>query len=595
MTASVKCDIAQDTMLIGIGVSPGVSIGEAYLMRRAKMAAIERSIEGRDVAGEVQAFRDALEQSRGQLHEVKRKVQSQVSSDHLYILDAHLMILDDPMLIEETITTIQKEQVNAEGALQRSLQKFRRVFDEIEDEYLRERGSDIEAVGDRILRNLMGESQFSLTGIMRQAVVVAHDLSPADTVQIDKRKILGFVTDLGGRTSHTAILARSLGIPAVVGLENATSLVPGSTPMIIDGSSGTVILNPSTETFREYLKKKQAFEYFEQELLSYRDLPAVTEDGYRLTLKGNVELPEEVAATMNHGGEGIGLFRTEFLFLGQESPPSEEEQFLLYRDLVKKMAPHSVTIRTLDIGGDKYAPDINLVDEANPALGLRGVRFSLTERRMLETQLRAILRASAFGPVRIMFPMISGVAEVRACRAMIRQIMETLEQKGIPFDPATEVGIMIETPSAVLIADFLAQEVDFFSVGTNDLIQYCLAVDRGNEHVAYLYEPLHPAILRALASICKAGREAEIEVAMCGEMSSDPLYLLILIGLGFTELSMNAPCISRVKRVLRRLRQADAGPFLEKAMQMRTAAEVASLADREMTALLPDIFEEALI
>lgn len=595
MTASVKCDIAQDTILIGIGVSPGVSIGEAYLMRRAKMAAIERPIEKRDVDGEVQAFQDALDQSRGQLIEIKRKVQSQVCSEHLYILDAHQMILDDPMLIDETISTIQNEQINAEGALQRSLKKFRSVFDAIEDEYLRERGSDIDAVGDRILRNLMGESQLSLSGIMRQAVVVAHDLSPADTVQIDKRKILGFVTDLGGRTSHTAILARSLGIPAVVGLENATSLVPGGTPLIIDGSSGTVVLNPSTETFREYLKKKQAFEYFEQELLSYRELPAITEDGYHLTLKGNVELPEEVVATIAHGGEGIGLFRTEFLFMGQESPPSEEEQFSLYRDLVKKMSPHSVTIRTLDIGGDKYAPDINLVDEANPALGLRGVRFSLTEGRLLETQLRAILRASAFGPVRVMFPMISGVAEVRSCRALIKRIMEDFEREGIPFDSSTEVGIMIETPSAVMIADLLAQEVDFFSVGTNDLIQYCLAVDRGNEHVAYLYEPLHPAILRALASVCQAGREADIEVAMCGEMSSDPLYLLILIGLGFTELSMNASCISRVKRVLRRLRQSDAEPFLEKAMKLRTAAEVAALVEREMTTILPDIFEEVTI
>jgi len=591
--ASAKTEISPDTFLVGIGVSPGIAIGATHLVNRARMAAIERHIEESDVDAEIAAFEEAVDLSRRQLAEVKRQVADRHLAEHLYIIDTHRLILDDEMLHAETRRGIREDLLNAEGALKRALDKFRSVFESIEDEYLRDRGSDVESVGERLLRNLMGEAEQSLSVIDRKVVVVAHDLSPADTMQIDKEKIIGFVTDVGGRTSHTAILARSQGIPAVVGLENATALISGGTPLIIDGTSGTVILNPSVDTFREYLQKKQNYEYIERELLSYRSLPAETPDGYRLILRGNVELPGEVPHALEQGAEGIGLFRSEFLYLGRQSPPGEEEQFVAYRDIVQAMAPHEVTIRSLDAGGDKFVAEINLSDEANPALGLRGVRFSLADHQLLKVQLRAILRASTFGPVRVMFPMISGVAEIRACKSILHQAMEELRREGVAFDSGIPVGIMVETPSAALIADKLAREVDFFSVGTNDLIQYCLAVDRANEHVAYLYEPLHPAVLRALQLICKAAEKAGIKVAMCGEMAAEPLYLPILVGLGLGELSMNAPCIPRVKRVIRQIRRSEGKQLLEKLLELSTAAEIAHCLEEEMVSRLPDLFGKA--
>jgi phosphotransferase system enzyme I (PtsI) len=595
MTASEKNNITQDTFLVGLGASPGIAIGETFLLNRTRLTVVERPIGETEVAEEVQTFLDAVLLSKKQLEEVKAGVTDRQLAEHLYIIDTHLLILEDQMLIDDTIAIIRGDLVNAEGALKRTLDRFRKVFDSIEDEYLRERRSDIDSVGNRLLRNLKGEIQQSLTEFDRKVIIVAHDLSPADTMQIDKEKIIAFVTDVGGRTSHTAILARSMGIPAVVGLETVSSIVPGGTPAIIDGVNGTVILNPSAGTFKEYLKKKQAFEYLEKELLSYRELAAETTDGHRIALRGNVEMSDEVPLALSQGAEGIGLYRSEFLFMNRLLPPSEEEQFQAYRDIVERMAPHPVTIRTLDVGGDKFVPEINLADEANPAMGLRAIRFSLKERRLFKAQLRAILRASAFGRVRLMFPMISGVSEIRSCKECLEGAKSDLTAQNIPFDPHMPTGIMIETPSAALIADLLAKEVDFFSVGTNDLIQYCLAVDRGNEHVAYLYEPLHPAILKALEMISTAAREAGIGVGMCGEMAGEPLYSLVLLGLGFEELSMNAPGIPRVKRVLRQVSREEGVRLLEELKQLTTAQEVARRLEEEMGRRFPDLFGAPVI
>ncbi len=585
-----KTDIAPDTFLIGIAASPGIAIGETFLVNRTRMIPVERPIAPEEVAEQVEAFREAVRLSKAQLEEVKAGVADRNMAEHLYIIDTHLLILDDEMLIQETISHIESEQVNAEGALKRVLNKFRQVFDCIEDEYLRERRSDIDFVGDRLLRNLMGKGQQSLSEIDHKAIVIAHDLSPADTMQMDREKIIGFVTDVGGPTSHTAILSRSLAIPAVVGLETASSLIPGGVPAILDGTHGTVILNPTPETFREYLEKKQFLEYQERELLSYRDLPAVTLDGCEIRLRGNVEVAEEIPFVLEQGAEGVGLFRTEFLFMNRLAPPDEEEQFEAFRQIVTRMAPHPVTIRTLDVGGDKFVPEINLADEANPAMGLRGIRFSLKEVRLLKAQLRAIVRASAFGTVRVMFPLISGLSEIRACKDYLEEMKAELRAEGIDFDPGIEVGIMIETPSAALMADRLAREVDFFSVGTNDLIQYLLAVDRGNEHVAYLYEPLHPAVLRALRMICDAADERGIEVGMCGEMAGDSLYTLVLLGLGFRELSMNAPGLPRVKRILRQVTRRDGVDLLERLLQCDTAQEATALLEEEMGRRFPEFF-----
>jgi len=592
MMASVKIDIAEDTILVGIAAAPGIAISRSYLVSRDRMAVIERRISVEEVEPEVSAFKQAVEKSKAQLIEVREQADDKELSEHLYIIDTHLLILQDEMLIGETLKLISNELINAEGALNRVLRKVRRVFDKISDEYLRERHSDIDSIGDRLMRNLLGETRESLADVDEQVIVVAHDLSPADTVQMDKTKVVGFVTDIGGRTSHTAILARSMGIPAVLGLETVTALVPNGVPMIIDGSTGTVVLKPSQETFRDYLQKKQTYDYQETELLKFKSLPAETLDGFTLALRSNIDFVEEIAAARKHGAQGIGLFRTEFLFMSGEGPPSEDEQFEVYRSAVEQMAPYPVTIRTLDVGGDKFVPEFNLSDEVNPAMGLRAVRFSLKEVNLFKTQLRAILRASVSGPIRIMFPMISGIAEVRACKQFLERERQDLLATGIPCGDQIEVGIMVETPAAVLIADLLAKEVDFFSVGTNDLIQYCLAIDRGNEHVAYLYEPMHPAVLQALLRVCKAAKSASIKVGMCGEMAGEDLYALVLIALGFDELSMNAANISRVKRIMRQVKYAEVQQILESLLSLATADEVATALEEEMRQRYPQVFSE---
>jgi phosphotransferase system enzyme I (PtsI) len=591
---SVKIDIAEDTMLVGIAAAPGIAISRSYLVKRDRMAAIERRISHGEIEPETAAFTEAVARAKTQLIEIKSQADSKELAEHLYIIDTHLLILEDEMLIGETLALIRNDLINAEGALNRVLRKLQRLFDQIGDEYLRERRSDIDSIGNRLMRNLLGETHESLAAIHEQVIVVAHDLSPADTVQIDRNKVIGFVTDIGGRTSHTAILARSLGIPAVVGLETVTSLVPNGTPMIIDGSTGTVVLKPSPETFREYLLKKQQYEYLEQELVRYRALPAETKDGYPLALRGNIDFVEEIPAAREQGAQGIGLFRTEFLYMTDDGPPTEDEQYRVYRSAVEQMAPHPVTIRTLDVGGDKFVPELNLADEVNPAMGLRAIRFSLKEVNLFRAQLRAILRAAAFGQVRIMFPMISGVAEVRACKQFLERERSELQSAGVVCGEVA-VGIMIETPAAVLIADLLAREVDFFSVGTNDLIQYCLAIDRGNEHVAYLYEPMHPAVLQALQRVCSAARNAGIEIGMCGEMAGEDLYSLVLMALGFSELSMNPGNISRVKRIMRSVAFSEVRQILDELLSLATAEEVSFALEKEMQRRFPQVFNETLI
>ncbi|MDH3997483.1 MAG: phosphoenolpyruvate--protein phosphotransferase [Desulfuromonadales bacterium] len=595
MTASVKIDITEDTFLVGIAASPGIAIARSQVVNRSsRMAVVERRISAQEVGPEEQAFKAAVALSKEQLRGVKDEANNPELSEHLYIIDTHLMILDDEMLIGETLSLIRDELINAEGALNRVLRKLRRMFDSINDEYLRDRRSDIDSIGERLMCNLLGKQRESLTDMDEQVIVVAHDLSPADTVQIDKSKILGFVTDIGARTSHTAILARSMGIPAVLGLETVTSLVPDGTPMIVDGSAGTVILKPSEETFQEYLEKKRVYEYQEQELLKYRELACETKDGHALTLCSNIDLVEEIEIARDFGAQGIGLFRTEFLFMSGDGPPSEEEQYQTYRAALEQMAPYPVTIRTLDVGGDKFVPEFNLDDEVNPVMGLRAVRFSLKEVSLFRSQLRAILRASAHGPVKIMFPMISGVAELRSCKHFLERAHKELDREGIEVGEVS-IGVMIETPAAVLIADRLAAEVDFFSVGTNDLIQYCLAIDRGNEHVAYLYEPMHPAVLQALQRVCDCAKQAGIKVAMCGEMAGEEFYSLVLLALGFRELSMTASCLSRVKRVVRQVELSEVSQILDKLLALPTAEEIVAVLEQEMCARYPHIFDSTKI
>ncbi|TGU70035.1 phosphoenolpyruvate--protein phosphotransferase [Geomonas terrae] len=580
----------ESRQLKGIGASAGIAIGEVRITDRRRVAVTEVMVAREEIPCEVERFTSALERAKGELYALKDQLASTHGPEHLCVIDAHLMLLDDTMLVGETTQYIERLGINAEGALKRTLGRFKTFFEGVEDDYLRERGNDVETVVERVLRNMVGEKQEPLTKIDGKVIVVAHDLSPADILQIDKEKVMGFITDLGGKTSHSSILARAFEIPGVVGLERITGEVQDGDTLIIDGATGVVIINPSQDEFKEYLQKKQRYEYVERELLKLRDLPAQTLDGHRMRLKGNVEFIEETASLEKHGSDGIGLYRTEMLFFNRSTLPTEEEQFEAYAALVKKMAPLPVTIRTLDIGGDKCLTDLDLSDEMNPALGLRAIRLSLRQPESFKAQLRAILRASAFGEVKLFFPMVSGVAEVRAAKALLEEVKEELRGRH-PFDEKVQVGIMIEIPSAVVIADLLAAEVDFFSVGTNDLIQYTLAIDRTNEHLSSLFQPLHPAVLRSLKTIVDAAHAAGIDACICGEMAGDPEYLPILLGLGYDELSMNAVSIPRVKKILRRCTLEEARAVAQKALNFATAAEADAYLKGEIAARFSESFD----
>jgi phosphotransferase system enzyme I (PtsI) len=576
----------------GIVASPGIVIGRAYLLDRRKIVVAGRRIEDISVKDEVARFKRAVDHSKSQLEELKKRFSKGLGKSHLYILDTHIMLLEDKMLVDGTVKRIRESQLNAEGALTETIAAIGLKFDTIEDEYLRERKHDVEQVGERILRNLVGHKQESLADIKDEAVIIAHDLAPSDTLMMRKDKILGFATDAGSRTSHTAILARSLGIPAAVGLENITAAVKTGDVVILDGIHGVVIVDPDEETFLDYLKKQRRYKYFEQELEKLKTLPAVTLDGHVVQLQGNIELPEEVASAAEHGGTGIGLYRTEFLFLNRQTLPTEEEHYNAYRHVAEKAGPHEVVIRTLDVGGDKVGLPGGFEKEANPALGLRAIRFCLQKRDIFRTQLRGILRATAYGNIKILVPMISGLPELYETKKILEEVKAELRSEGKAFNDHVEIGVMIEIPSAAMIADLLAAEVDFFSVGTNDLIQYTLAIDRQNEHVAYMYEPLDPAVLRLLHRVSDAAHQAKVTLAMCGEMAGDPLYAAILLGMGFQNLSMNVASIPWVKKVVRSVRMQDAVELAALVMRQPTAALARKTAENFMEERFPDLAAE---
>ena len=576
----------------GIGASPGIVIGRAYLLDRRKVVVAGQRIEDVSVKEEVTRFKKAVELSKAQLEDLKKRVSKGLGKSHLYILETHIMLLEDKMLIDGTIRWIKESLLNAEGALKETIAAIGLKFDSIEDEYLRDRKHDVEQVGERVLRNLVGHKQESLADIKDEAIIIAHDLAPSDTLLMRKDKILGFATDAGSRTSHTAILARSLGLPAAVGLENITASVKTGDVVILDGIHGVVIVDPDEETFLDYLKKQRKYKYFEHELEKLKTLPAETLDGHVIYLQGNIELPEEATATAEHGGTGIGLYRSEFLFLNRRTLPTEEEHYDAYRHVAERAAPHEVVIRTLDVGGDKVDMAGEFEKEANPALGLRAIRFCLKKRDVFRAQLRGILRASAHGNVKILVPMISGLTELYETKKMLEEVKVELRAEGLPFNEAMPVGVMIEIPSAALIADLLAREVDFFSVGTNDLIQYTLAIDRQNEHVAYMYEPLHPAVLRLLRRVSVVAHQHKIHLAMCGEMAGDPLYAAILLGMGFDYLSMNVASIPWVKKVVRSVRMQDAVELATLVMKQPTAALARKTAENFMEERFPDLMAE---
>jgi phosphotransferase system enzyme I (PtsI) len=546
MTITKKKEIR----LKGIIGSPGICIGKAYRVDREGVDVVEKyRIDEADLKSEKNRFKAAVQKATEELKGIIKNT-PETYREHAQILETHVVLLKDKMLYEKTIAVIEKEYVNAEWALKKVVSDLQTAFQRMADPYLKERSRDIVHVSDRIMRNLKGISAVSLHEIDKRVILVARDLSPAETSQIQLERIKGFVTDHGGTSSHTSIIARSLQIPAVLGLGNISNLAQNEDILIVDGSTGMVILNPTQETLYEYKRKKDIYEDRIAVLVRSTKMPAKTRDRYHIRILGNIELPEEVVAVLDHGGEGIGLYRTEFQYLGRSDFPTEDELFEKYLDVVEVMGGKSVTIRTLDINGEKALSLSEYEEEKNPALGLRAIRYCLQNPEVFKTQLRAILRVAAFGNVKIMFPMISGHDELIQVKRHLKNATDELMKEGIKCNPNIEVGVLIEVPSAVIMADVLAKEVNFFSIGTNDLIQYSLAIDRGNPRVAHLYRPLHPAVIRMLKQIADAAAGEKIRAYMCGEMAGEPIHVPLLLGLGLTELSMNPQSIPMVKRMI---------------------------------------------
>jgi phosphotransferase system enzyme I (PtsI) len=573
----------------GVAASPGIAIGRAFVVDRRRRKTPKRHINAEEVDLEIARLRKAIQESDTQLAKIKDRLHGQASDEGAFILEAHQMILHDEHLVDETIRRIKGERINAEWALGKTVGHIKEVFDAIEDDYFRERRSDIDFVGDRILRNLLGED----VGPVQpppDAVVVAHDLSPADTAQLHRHAVAALICDAGGKTSHTAIIARAHEIPAVVGLEDVTSVVGTGDLVIVDGSSGLVLLNPSPQTVAHFRSRARREAAIGEALLANRDLPAETLDGARVHLVANVDVNEEIEGAIDHGAEGIGLFRTEFLFMERIDAPDEEEHYQHAKQALEMLKGRPATFRTFDLGADKATPLTMGGPEANPALGLRSIRLCLTEQGLplFRAQIRGLLRASAHGPMRLMFPMISGVSELRDAKSVLEECKDDLRRRGEPFDPALKVGVMIEMPSAAFTADLIAAEADFFSIGTNDLIQYALAIDRVNEHVSYLYKPLHPAILRMVRYVADAARARGIPVSMCGEMAGEPLLALVLVGLGLDELSMNAVAIPMVKSVLRASTIAEARRLADQALSLPTPEEIEALVKEHMARRFPE-------
>lgn len=575
----------------GIAVSPGIAIGKVQVVEVRRLRVKREPLDDARLPQELSRLKQAVEVSRRQILEIQDRIAKEIGQHYARIFDAHLLILEDRWLMERACAIIQEQRVNVEFAVQEVLDPVRQALSRVEDGYLRERRTDVDDIEDRLVRNLLGQrGGFRVEEMRGDAIVFAHDLRPSDTAQLHRDTVLGLVTETGGRTSHTAIIARSLEIPAVVGVEAICAQVRNHETVILDGIEGMVILSPDLEALTRYQARKQQFEYAGLALHKLGPLPGETQDGYRLRVTANIEFPEELSSVREHGGEGVGLYRTEFLYLNRPDLPTEEEHFAVYRAVAAEMDPRPTVIRTLDFGGDKLASAVQLAAEENPSLGLRAIRLCLHRPDMFRTQLRAILRASVFGTLRIMYPMISGVAELRQANAILEDVKAGLRGDGIPFDAKIQVGAMIEIPSAAVIADLLAREVDFFSVGTNDLIQYALAIDRINEQVAYLYEPLHPAVLRMLRTIVSAAHNEGIWISMCGEMAADPLHSLLLIGLGFDELSMNPGSIPLLKRIIRSVTYSQAAEVAQRVFGCATAQEVEALLRQQMRARFPEYF-----
>ncbi|EIT85395.1 Phosphotransferase system (PTS) enzyme I [Fictibacillus macauensis ZFHKF-1] len=556
----------------GIAASAGIAIAKAFVLENPELTIVNTTSS--DSAQEIERFMKAIEKAKGELQVIKDNALQQLGEDKAAIFAAHLLVLEDPELVDAVKSKIENEQASAEKAMDDVSSMFITMFEQMDNEYMKERAADIRDVSKRVLAHLLGVVFTTPATIAEEVIIISEDLTPSDTAQLNRKYVLGFATDIGGRTSHSAIMSRSMEIPAIVGTKVVTSKIKNGTPLIIDGIDGEVIVNPTEEEVATYRQKQEDYKAQKAEWAKLVNEPTTTADGQHVELAANIGTPQDVQGVLENGGEGVGLYRTEFLYMGRDQLPTEEEQFSAYKEVLEKMEGKPVVIRTLDIGGDKELPYLDLPKEMNPFLGFRAVRLCLEQQEMFRTQLRALLRASSYGNLKIMFPMIATLPEFRAAKQVLLEEKAKLEAENITVSDSIEIGIMVEIPSTAVLADRFAKEVDFFSIGTNDLIQYTMAADRMNERVSYLYQPYNPSILRLVSMVIKAAHKEGKWVGMCGEMAGDPIAIPILLGLGLDEFSMSATSILPARTQLSKISKAHVAQHMDTILNMDTAEEV---------------------
>ena len=564
----------------GIGTSPGIAIGKVFVYREAQINIGKENIENTET--EVERLNLAIEKAVNQVEESYERVLNNIGEKEAEIFTAHKYMLEDPEFIGSVVEKIQSEKVNAEWAIKIVSDGYIQIFENIEDEYLKERALDLKDITNRVLKILLDIETMDLSTIEEESIILAKDLTPSATAQMNKEMVLGFVTELGGPTSHTAIMAKTMGIPSVSGIRDVVNISKDGDIIIVDGREGKVILNPSEEEVKKYTEKQNEYEKFKIQLKNMKGKESISKDGIKVEIAANIGVPKDMDKVIENDGEGVGLFRTEFLYMDRNNLPTEEEQFIAYKTVAEKLEGKPLVIRTLDVGGDKDLPYLNLPDEMNPFLGYRAIRLCLDKVDIFKTQLRAIIRASAFGNVKIMFPMISNIQEVRDAKKIVKEIMDELKAENIDFNEDLEIGIMVEIPAVAVHSDIFAKEVDFFSIGTNDLIQYSLAVDRGNQEIAYLYNQYHPAVLKLIHMTIENGHKENIWVGMCGEAAGDEKLIPILLAMGLDEFSMNSASMLQARWIINKTSKSEVESMLGEILSLPTAEDVEKFIDENI-------------